>query len=126
MDRQLDDLLKHALTPKDQPDPGLKQNILKQVKEREPMGIRRGKMMKAAVIAAAVLSIGSITAFASWRYLTPSEVAERMGESGIAELFSNGQGEIINETQSYGGYTVTFLGIISGEKLSENNRTVSH
>lgn len=69
--------------------------------------------------AAAVLCMCSITAYGAWRYLTPGELAEHMGDEALADVFK-GEGALqINEVQSYGGYDVTLLGIASGEGLSE-------
>lgn len=123
MSDKLDKLLKHALTPTNEPDFWLNHNILNQAKERETMNIKTGKTMRrvpaAALAAAVVLGCGSITAFAAWKYLSPQLVAEQMGESKLADAFSAQDAIFINETQRYGGYDVTLLGIISGKDLSE-------
>lgn len=122
MDDKLDKMLKHALTPTDEPDFWLNQNILNQAKEREAMEKGTGKKMRripaAALAAALVVGCGSVTAFAAWKYLTPQTVAEEFGETKIAEAFTNGDAVMVNETQSYGGYDVTLMGLASGKELS--------
>lgn len=42
-----------------------------------------------------------------------------MQDAKLAEVFLSERATIINETQSYGDYSVTLLSIVSGEMLSE-------
>ena len=66
--KNIDDILKQALTPKKVPDFGLNQNILSQIKEATPMKKRTNK--KFAVVAAScalTLGIGSISIYAAWK-----------------------------------------------------------
>ena len=65
------------------------------------------------------MGAGSLTAFAAWKYLTPGNVAQEMNDTKLAEAFLSEEAVLVNETQSYGGYDVTLLGIISGENLSK-------
>ena len=44
--KNIDDILKQALTPKKVPDFGLNQNILSQIKEATPMKKRTNKKLK--------------------------------------------------------------------------------
>ena len=117
-------LLKHALTPKDEPDIWLNQKIVRQAKEREDMRENTKKTMRrvpaAALAAAIVLGCGSITAFAAWKYLSPQNVAEEFGQTKLADAFAKGDAVLVNETQSYGEYDVTLMGLISGKDLSVN------
>lgn len=119
MGNQLDELLKHALTPNDEPGPRLNQKILNRVKEYVEMTRKKRRFPAAAVIAAMVMCLGSITVYAALRYLNPVEMAEEMQDFKLAEAFLSGQATVINETQSYGEYSVTLLSIVSGEMLSE-------
>lgn len=122
MNNKLDELLKHALTPKDEPDMWLNQKIVRQAKEREEMNKKTIKTMRrvpaAALAAAIVLGCGSVTAFAAWKYLSPQRVAKEFGETKLADAFAKGDAVSVNETQSYGGYDVTLMGLISGKDLS--------
>lgn len=70
----------------------------------------------AAVVAAVILTV---TAFAAGGLLTASDIANRAGETTLAEYFENGGGEAWSiESQTSGGYTITILGIASGDDLS--------
>lgn len=120
MEKELDELLRHALTPMQQPDPRLNRKIYNQAKEQRDMKRRTMKRFPAAVLTAAlILGISSLTAFAAWKYLTPENVAEEMKDTKLAEAFLSEDAIIVKETQSCGGYDVTMLGIVSGQNLSE-------
>ncbi len=118
--KKMDDILKQALTPKDEPDFWLNERILSQSKEVKPMKkMNQKKFATVAICCVFMLGIGSISAYAAWKYLRPNEVIEEIGEEKLAEAFSDENAVYINETQSYGGYDVTLLGITSGENLTE-------
>lgn len=122
MKNELDELLKHALTPTDEPDFQLNQNIINQVKEQEKMKKRIWKRIPVtALTAAIVLGCASLTvcAGAIVKYLSARDVAEKMEDTKLADAFSGKDAIFINETQSYGGYDVTLLGIVSGKDLSK-------
>ena len=107
----MDQLLKQALSPQEEPNRQLNQNIIRQAKEREEMGRKYfGRIPATAMIAAAVLLAGSVTAVAAWKYLTPDKVAEVMENKGLAAAFQGDDAIFINETQEYGNYKVTLLG----------------
>lgn len=142
MRNELDELLTHVLTPREEPGDILNRKILKHVKEREHMRQKKYKRTSAAVIAAAVIAASSITAVAAWQYRSASDVAEKVGDEQLAGHFAQqalgadivtdipeagtaGQAEsagIVGESQSLGGYKVTVLGLVSGEGLSEYER----
>ncbi len=123
MESDLNRILKDALAPVMEPSPLLNQKILNQVKEQTEMDKYERKHKIRFSVAAAVMvmiaSLGSVTAYAAWQYLSPGNVAEKMRDVKLAEVFRQEQALLINETQSYGGYDVTLLGLISGETLSE-------
>lgn len=140
MRNELDELLTHVLTPREEPGDILNRKILEQVKETEHMKQKKYKRASAAVIAAAVVAASSITAVAAWQYRSASAVAERVGDEQLAGYFAEqasnagavtdppgvaGQADsagIVGESQSFGGYKVTVLGLVSGEGLSEYER----
>lgn len=152
MEKKLDELLRHALTPMEEPDSRLNRYILERhtgvrnpenisenvcqsrqtgakmkSKNSEPAraGIKvfeRKRISAAALTAALIIGAGSLTTFAALKYLTPDKVAEEAGDRRLAEVFSDGKGILVQESQSYGGYQVTLLGIASGEDLSERFR----
>lgn len=120
MGNQLDELLRHALTPEDEPDFWLNQKIINQVKEhREMTGRKKRRFPAAAVVAVMVMCLSSVTVYAALKYLNPTEVTEEIQDAKLAEVFLSEQATIINETQSYGDYSVTLLSLVSGEMLSE-------
>lgn len=128
--KNLDDILKSALTPKDEPDFWLNQNILAHAKEGTPMKkmkLNRKKFSTVICSLALALVIGSISVYAAWKYLMPDQVIDEMSrqyeqsawEMGdLKEAFSKESSVWVNETQSYGGFDVTLLGITSGENLT--------
>ncbi len=123
MDKKFDDALRHALTPCDEADFWLNQKILNRVEEQRPMVERkRRKLTVAAMIAICVLCASSVTVYAAWTYLSPSDVAEDMQDIKLSEVFLSEKASVINETQSYGDYSVTLLSVVSGEMLSEYPR----
>lgn len=120
MGNQLDELLRHALTPNDEPDFWLNQKIVNQVKEhREMTGRIKRRFPAAAVVAVMMMCLSSVTVYAALKYLNPAEMAEEMKDAKLAEVFLSERATIINEIQSYGDYSVTLLSIVSGEMLSE-------
>lgn len=119
MGNNLDELLKHALTPVDEPDFWLNQRIVNQVKEQKIMANKSKRRFPAvAVIAVLVMCLSSVTVYAALRYLHPAEVAEEVEDTKLAEVFLGENATIINETQIYGEYRVTLLSMVSGESLS--------
>lgn len=120
MEKQLDELLRHALTPEDEPTFWLNQKILNQVKEQKKMlGRNKRRMPSVAAIAVLVLCLSSMTVYAAIKFLTPTEVAEEMQDKKLAEVFLSDEAVVINETQSFGSYNVTLLSIVSGELISD-------
>ncbi len=152
MKNKLDELLTHVLTPREEPGDILNRKILMQVKERENMKHKKYKRASAAVIAAALVTASSITAVAAWQYRSASDVADRMGDDRLADHFAEqtaepgvvtdppgaagqagiadsagmaGSTDIVGESQSYGGYKVTVLGLMSGENFSQYLRMIN-
>lgn len=143
MRNELDKLLTHVLTPREEPGDILNRKILNKVKEREYMKQKKYKRASAAVIAAALVAGSSVTAVAAWQYRSASQVAERIGDESLAGHFAEqasepgvvmdppgvagqtGNADITGESQSYGGYKVTVLGLMSGENLSEYQRKIN-
>ena len=133
MENNLDDLLKHALVPKEDAEYWLNQKIFRLAEEKQIM--KRGKnnlrRIPAAVLTAAlVVGVMSLTAYATWKYLSVQEVAENVGDITLADAFLSEEAISINESQSYGEYRVTLMGMVSGENLSlypyiEGNNNIS-
>lgn len=116
--KHMDERLNQALAPENEPDYGLIQNILSQSKEATPMKKTSKRYVIAVLSCLLALGITSVSVYAAWRYLKPDEIAGEMGTDELAEAFSGENAVYINETQSFGGYDVTLLGITSGKKLT--------
>ena len=114
-DRQIDSMLSRALTQQADPDAALQRRICSQWKERREMN-RNKKWMTAVVASACVLAV-SVSVGAATRYLSSREVAEQFEMDNMAKAFSQGDGIEINQTQTYGEYNVTLLGVASGANL---------
>ena len=121
MEKNLDNVLKHALTPTEEPDFWLNQRIMNGVKEQESMKRSRKRVSVAVLVAAVVLCLSSVTVVAAWKYLSPADVAGIVQDERLAEIFLSEQALVINETQEFGGYQVTLLSMVSGEMLSDYN-----
>lgn len=123
MKHDMDQLLKNALSYKEEPDERLNQRIIKivQQKEREHMGKNNNRIRvpAAALLAALVIFAGSATVYAAWKYLTPDQVAEVAQDSKLADAFRGGDAVSVNEVQECGKYRITLLGIVSGKNLSQ-------
>ncbi len=129
MKRELDDILKQALSPDFTPDALLNQRIIHQGKETLKMNTnmdtsarRKPRLRARAAVAAAiccVLVIGSVSTYAAWRLLSAGEVAEKYGDLKLAEAFTGEDAVLVNESQTYGSYRITLLGAVSGEDISD-------
>lgn len=122
MNRNIDHILKHALSPKEEPSEQLQARLKESLKEMDHMKqdkIRKGmkRLPMAAAITLAAFVVCSGTAYAAWRYLTPQQVAKEAEQDELAQAFEGKDAILINEKQSYGGYTVTLLGMTSGKNL---------
>lgn len=124
MDNELDQLLRHALIPTDEPDFRLNQKIVNQAKtQNEIMGRKKKSLSTAVAAAASVLCLSSVTVYAAWRVLLPEAVAKGMQDTRLADALVSEDAFVIDETQSYGDYSVTLLSIVSGEMLSDYTRS---
>lgn len=122
MKYDMDELLRNALSSKEEPDDRLNQDLIRKVqeKEREDMSKKnRFKVPAVAAMAVLVLSVGSITGYAAWKYLTPHQIAEIAEDQGLAAAFQSEGAVALNEVQEYSNYRITLLGIVSGENLSQ-------
>lgn len=116
--KDLEQVLKQALSPENKPDQRLNEAILNQYKEMEQMkkfNVRR--IPAAAVIAAIGLSVGTMSVYGAWKFLTPAQVAQQLEEEGIQKAFQGKDAIIINETKECGEKRVTLLGMVTGKNL---------
>lgn len=135
MSKKLDELLATALTPDVQPERALNEQILRTAKEEAQMkeemknGLQKRnrwngrRAVAAAATAAAVIAVGGGTTYAAWRYLTPQEAAENLQDQKLMDAFSGEDAILVNETQTYGDYRATLIGIVSGKELTDHAMT---
>ena len=84
------------------------------------IGKEKRRLSVATIVLAFVLCFGSVTAYGAWKYLSSADVAEKMQDNTLAEIFLSEKAKVINETQTYGGYQITLLSMVSGELLTEH------
>ena len=80
---------------------------------------KRKRFSVAAIVMICTLFTASLGVFAAVRYLTADQVAESFADELLSEAFQTEDAILVNESQEYAGYRVTFLGIVSGEGLSD-------
>lgn len=123
MKRDIEKLLKVALTPMDTPEQELNDQILRKVKERQNMDndqIRYRRRIPAAVlVTACILVLCSSTAYAVFKYLTPAEAAIEANDDILQKAFLSEDAILVNETQESGGFRITLLGSVAGKNLSD-------
>lgn len=119
MNHKLEELLYDALVPVNEPDPGLNRRILES-RSKEVSAMRKFHFRKmAAAAAVCVLAVGSVTAYAAYQYLSPSQVAKEVSNNNaLAKAFESKDAVLVNETQTSGDYEITLLGLVSGAELS--------
>lgn len=122
MKDDMDKRLEMALTPMNVPDEKLNNQILWRIKEKEDMGDKRKhyrRVPAAVLVATCILAMGSITAVAAYRYLSPAEVAAEVEDDLLEKAFLSEDAISVNETQECGDYRITLLGSVAGTKISE-------
>jgi len=134
MKNELDNLLKQALTPQEEPGKYLNEKLRQKIREETEMAEkkkhrnstelttakRRPKRLRPAMLLTAVLILilCSATAFAAWKYLSPRQIAEETGYDVLGAAFESEDAVSVNETRNEAGYQITLLGIVSGKNLT--------
>ena len=89
-----------------------------QAMEQEESSMKIKHFRKPAVFAAvAALLVVSVSAAAY--FLSPAQVAERAGDTLLAQAFESEDAVLLNETVESGGYQITLSGLVSGAGLSQ-------
>lgn len=116
---KIDDLLKKELQADFVPSDELNNSILRKAKETHSM--KRNSLKSSVVAAAAVvgiITVGSVSVYAAYHYLTPSQVADELMENkSLSKAFESSDAIMVNETKLTAGYQVTLLGIVTGKDL---------
>ncbi len=117
--REFDELLKENLLPECVPEESLNASIVRKAEEAQNMKHRTFRSGVAVAAAIGILVVGSASAYAAYRYLTPSQVVDQMKEDGaLAKAFDSKDAITINETQKSAGYNITLMGIVTGKDLT--------
>lgn len=125
-DELFESKLKNALNSNEMPEIELidKLTIRLAQKEKTHKESVKRHTFKLSFVAVMLLVILSGSAFAAWQYLSANEVADKLDYPLLAEAFNSEDAVIINETQQKNGYTVSLLGLVSGDNLTELDNTV--
>lgn len=116
--KDMDELLKQNLLPDCVPDESLNASILEKAKETQTMKHKTFRSGAAAAAAIAILAVGSVSVYAAYRYLTPSQVADEITDGGaLAKAFESKDAVLVNEIQKTAGYDITLMGLVSGKDL---------
>ncbi len=87
---------------------------LAQEKEKKTM---KKAHWRTGLMAAAAAAVLVVSAYAAVTLLEPRDVAQRAGNEALAAAFESEAAVTVNETRTVGDYTVTLMGLVSGEGL---------
>lgn len=119
MNNDIDDLLKQALTPTEEPDFWVNQKIINSMNQKGSQTMKKFKKIPVLLGLTCALCVGATTAYAAYHYLSPATVAKKMDNNKLSEAFKGKQSIEINQTQHFKDYDITLLGITSGKNLSQ-------
>lgn len=118
---KLDEVITSAFEIKEEPKVWLNQNIVRRAKG-DNIFMKKSFFKTVPVVAAlavGVLGVGSISSYAAWKYLSTEQVAQKVDNKKLADAFKGEDVVNINQSQTYGDYKITLLGIVSGKNLSD-------
>lgn len=119
MNNDIDDLLKQALTPTEEPDFWVNQKIINSMNQKGSQTMKKSKKIPVILGFTCALCVGATTAYAAYHYLSPATVAKKMDNNKLSDAFKGKQSIEINQTQHFKDYDITLLGITSGKNLSQ-------
>ena len=111
MNNDIDDLLKQALTPTEEPDFWVNQKIINSMNQKGNQTMKKFKKIPVLLGLTCALCVGATTAYAAYHYLSPATVAKKMDNNKLSEAFKGKQSIEINQTQHFKDYDITLLGI---------------
>jgi hypothetical protein len=118
-DNELDILLKKALHSDFVPDRGLDLRIIRKAEEKGALSAKRIRPILVFIIIICALLFCSVAAFAAWKFLAPKDIALGYGDKQLAKAFESDDAILLDESQTYGDYTVTLLGTVSGTNITD-------
>ena len=117
-EHDLDRLLRQALSPAQVPSPELNKKTMERMKESDHMKPSNHKRILSVALAAALILTLSLTAFASWHFLSTREAAEKAGNPAIAAAFGSEGAVAVNQSVDSGDYHFTLHGVVTGKNLT--------
>ncbi len=90
--------------------------------EKERNNMKLTKTKKTAVLIAACIALLVVSVSAAVMLLSPSEVADLHNQPLLAEAFQTDDAILLNETVESGDFSITLLGLVSGENLDVLNQ----
>lgn len=118
-DRNIDELLRLSLAQTKEPSYELNQSIKNKIEEHISMKINLRKLIPIPLLVIILTLFMSISVFAAWKILSPSEVVQELGDNTLTMAFKSEDAIEINEIVTSEGYNITFHGIVSGKNISD-------
>ncbi|HHU71124.1 MAG TPA: hypothetical protein GXZ21_03705 [Clostridiales bacterium] len=118
-DRNIDELLRLSLAQTEGPSFELNQSIKNKIEEHTNMQINLRKLIPIPLLVIILTLLMSFSVFAAWKILSPNEVAQKLDDNSLTIAFQSKDGIEINETITSEGYNISFLGVVSGEGISD-------
>jgi hypothetical protein len=117
----VDFLLREAMRSSAMPDAELvekvKQNTFKEKSVIMKNNTMRHSFSAIAVIVAILLT--ATTVFATWYFLKPSDIADKVGNHTLSAAFESETAININASATSGDYTFTLLAVVTGKDISD-------
>lgn len=119
--KEIDEILKAALSPMETPDDALNHRIIMKMEEKHSMKWSKKKWVAVACVIIGILVVPT-TIYAAQRLLSPKEVAREVGDNKLSESFEE-EGIETYQTETDGAYMVTYLGYVNGKTMSDRTGT---
>lgn len=118
-DTDWEKLLRQSLASAAEPEEKLNQRIVHQLKEHSQLKRKYRKRVSAGLLAAVLLLVASVSAYAATRLYSAKQVAEHVGNQLLAQAFESKGATQTNQSIASGDYLFTLHGLVSGAGLSE-------
>ncbi|MFB9273806.1 hypothetical protein [Cohnella cellulosilytica] len=112
-------LLEESLASAEEPEEELNQTVIRRLREHRQMKPKYKKRLSVGLLAAVLLLVLSVSAYAATQLFSPKQVAERLGDRLLAEAFESDDAIAIDQSTASGDYRFTLHGLVSGAGLRE-------
>ena len=119
-----EELLCRTFAANSLPSEDTQQALLAHLEEKEKNSMKHTSIKRTPIIAAALCLALSVTAMASWHFLSATSVADKVAPT-LSEAFANEDATKLNTICTQDGYIVSLLGITSGEALTESSNDLN-